>query len=432
MNIEEIYSLFVGCESVTIDTRNISPKNMFFALKGQNFNGNKFAEKAIDSGALCAIVDEKEFENKERNIFLVEDSLQTLQHLASYHRKKVNIPIISLTGSNGKTTTKELITEVLNKKYNVISTKGNLNNHIGVPLTLLSIKPEHELAVVEMGANHPKEIELLCSLTEPDFGYITNFGKAHLEGFGGIEGVLKAKSELYDYLRRNNKKAVVNIDDPKQMELSEGGDRLSFGSQKQADFHFQYKGTKQARCPEIIYEGKSIQSELVGEYNANNVAAAICFGLLFKVEFNAIKSAVEAYTSGDNRSQITKKSDLTIVWDAYNANPSSMSAALLNFSKLPGSKMVILGDMFELGESSHKEHQEIVNLSEQLGFSTLIFIGESFYKTQLTNPNAGHKFKSRDEFEDFLKQYLLQEDTILVKGSRGMALEKLAPLLEKK
>lgn len=425
MNIEELYSLFVNCASVTTDTRNISPKSMFFALKGQNFNGNQFAEKAIESGASYAVVDEKEFENKEKGIFFVQDTLSTLQELAHYHRKQLNTPVISLTGSNGKTTTKELITQVLSKKYNIQSTKGNLNNHIGVPLTLLSIKPKHEIAIVEMGANHQKEIETLCRIAEPDFGYITNFGKAHLEGFGGIEGVIKGKTELYHYLRNNEKKVFVNFNDSKQVELTFDMEKISFGTLPEADFQFQYKLNEQGRCPEIIYNSKTIQSELIGEYNISNVAAAVSFGLFFKVDWNDIKSAIEAYKSGDNRSQITKKRNYTIVWDAYNANPSSMKAALLNFSKIDGSKRVILGDMFELGESSYAEHQEIVNLAEQLDFSTLIFIGRNFCRTKINLSERSFQFESREEFEEFLKKNPIKEENILVKGSRGMALEKL-------
>ena len=425
MNTESLYSLFLKCKNLSTDTRNISPHSLFFGIKGEKFNGNEFAKKAIDAGARYAIVDEKEFEDEENNIFLVKDSLEALQELAKHHRRELKTPIIALTGSNGKTTTKELITRVLSQKYKVISTVGNLNNHIGVPLTILSINHTHEVAVVEMGANHQKEIEFLCSLAEPDFGYITNFGKAHLEGFGGMEGVIKGKSELYHYLRKNEKKAFVNWDDGKQIELTEDMDILSFGTDPNADFRFQYGENFDGKCPELIYNSKSIQSQLIGQYNISNVAAAVAIGLYFKVPIEKIKKAVKAYDSGDNRSQILITKKHQVILDAYNANPSSMEEALKNFSLIEGEKAVVLGDMFELGKSSAFEHLKIGELAYEMGFDSVYLIGSHFSQIELPrNPNI-HLFKNREEAENYLKRNPIRENRLLIKGSRGMALEKL-------
>jgi UDP-N-acetylmuramoyl-tripeptide--D-alanyl-D-alanine ligase len=430
MNIEQLYSLYLRCSGISTDTRNIPMKSMFFALKGANFNGNEFAEEALKAGALFAIVDEKEFEDEENDIYYVEDTLNALQKLAMYHRNKLNIPIISLTGSNGKTTTKELITTVLSKKYHVLATEGNLNNHIGVPLTLLKIHSNHEIAVIEMGANHLLEIDFLCNIIQPDFGYITNFGKAHLEGFGGIEGVIKGKSELYDYLRKNQKTAFVNSNDEKQVELSEGIRRICFGNNPGVDYPIFFADSLSGNCPSIVYDKTHIESQLVGDYNAHNVAAAIAIGLTFEVDITDIKDAIENYVSDNNRSQIIQLETRKIILDAYNANPSSMEAALNNFQKLEGSKMAILGDMFELGESSILEHQSIANKALEAQFEKLILIGEHFFKTQnLENSNL-LKFPNREAAEEYLTHHLPTEEIVLIKGSRGMQLEKILNIFQ--
>lgn len=431
MNIEKLYSLYLQASGVSTDTRNITDNSMFFALKGSNFNGNTFAEKAIESGARIAIVDEKEFENEENNIFLVSDALTALQDLARFHRSQLKIPFIGLTGSNGKTTTKELIAIVLEQKYNVIATKGNLNNHIGVPLTVLSVNENHEVAIIEMGANHQKEIEFLTGISKPDFGYITNFGRAHLEGFGGIEGVIKGKSELYTYLRANSKTAFVNSDDSKQMELTNDITRISFGTKNDPVFKFDYKAIPGGYCPEIIYKDSIIKSTLVGEYNAPNVAAAVAVGLTFHVPTEMIQEAIHSYTPDNNRSQILVKGNQEIIMDAYNANPSSMEAALKNFSNIQGDKTVILGDMFELGETSLKEHQRIAGLAAKLNFEKIYLIGETF--SQISNPDTKKikLFSSRGEAENYLSNNKITEKNVLVKGSRGMALEKLIKFLWK-
>lgn len=425
MKIQELYSLFLKSGSVSTDSRKISAGQLFIPLRGAHSNGNEYIGNAIGSGARYALTDEKEREDPKNNIFYVTDGLTALQELARYHRLKMNIPVISLTGSNGKTTTKELITAVLSKKYRVAATKGNLNNHIGVPLTLLSIKTEHELAVVEMGANHQKEIEFLCSIALPDFGYITNFGKAHLEGFGGTEGVIKGKSELYRYLAGHSKTAFVNCNDPKQMELTQGQDRVCFGDCTDADFDFKFKDNSKGLCPEIRYGKYIFKSRLIGDYNRSNVAAAVAMGFYFKVEPDRIRQAVDEYDSGDNRSEILEKGNYRIILDAYNANPSSMEAALRNFASWQsGTGAVILGDMFELGETSQSEHQKIADLAADLGFDRIYLIGEHFSRTQGSNP-AVMRFADKSAARQYFEKNPIKAKQILLKGSRGMALEKL-------
>ncbi|MET3731895.1 UDP-N-acetylmuramoyl-tripeptide--D-alanyl-D-alanine ligase [Moheibacter stercoris] len=425
MNIEQLYSLYLRCNMVSTDTRNIPMKSMFFALKGANFNGNQFAEEAIKAGALFAIVDEKEYENESMDTYYVEDTLNALQKLAMYHRLKLNIPIIALTGSNGKTTTKELMTNVLSKRYNVLATEGNYNNHIGVPLTLLKINPNHEIAVIEMGANHLMEIDFLSNLIQPDFGYVTNFGKAHLEGFGGLEGVIKGKSELYNYLRENEKTVFVNSNDEKQVELTEGIKRICFGNNAEADYPIFFSDSLSGKCPSIVYEQTHIESPLIGEYNASNVAAAIAVGLTFEVDLEQIKEAIEEYEADNNRSQIIELENHKIILDAYNANPSSMEAALTNFQKLEGSKMVILGDMFELGDNTLEEHLIIAKKTQELGFDKILLVGQNFHQIDLNDQNNLLKFATREEVEEYLDSQTISEQTILIKGSRGMQLEKL-------
>lgn len=402
---------------------------MFFALKGANFNGNEFAAEAIRTGALFAIVDEKEYEDPNQDILYVEDCLNALQKLAMYHRMQLNIPIIALTGSNGKTTTKELITNVLNKKYNVLATEGNLNNHIGVPLTLLKVNSNHALAVIEMGANHLLEIDFLCQIAQPDFGYITNFGKAHLEGFGGIEGVIQGKSELYEYLRKNEKTVFVNCNDEKQFDLTKGIRRITFGKNPEAHYPIFFADSLSGNCPSIVYEKTHIESQLVGEYNAENVAAAIAIGLSFEVEIDAIKDAIENYVSNNNRSQIVQLENTKVILDAYNANPSSMEAALDNFTKLEGSKMAILGDMFELGDNSLQEHQWIAEKALNAGYDQILLIGENFYQVEYDSFSNLKKFKTREEAEAFLTTQTSLPELLLIKGSRGMRLEKLLNFL---
>lgn len=414
MNIPQLYEIYKTHYKVTTDTRAIPENSLFFALKGENFNGNSFAEKALELGARFAIIDEKVYQTDEHMI-LVDDVLQTLQQLANYHRKQLQIPIIGLTGSNGKTTTKELIHAVIQQKYKSVATKGNLNNHIGVPLTLLSMTPETEIGIVEMGANHQQEIAFLCSICEPDFGYITNFGKAHLEGFGGVEGVIKGKSELYDFLRAHQKLAFVNPSDDIQMRKTSDISRLFFDNQR-----IQYLEVNPFL--KLSLDGNDIQTQLIGDYNFPNIAAAITIGTYFEISKEAIKKAIESYVPQNNRSQIVKTTHNTLFLDAYNANPSSMKVALENFASLNAvNKTLILGDMFELGNESTQEHQSIADLAAQLGFEAVFLVGKNFYQTKSTHP----KFEDYESFEKHLSKNPLLGKTILIKGSRGMRLERV-------
>lgn len=421
MTIEELYSVYLQSTGVITDTRKIIKGNLFFALKGENFNGNLFALQAIQNGALAAVVDEEDYSDPEKGIFYFENSLFTLQNLARYHRKQLNIPVIGLTGSNGKTTSKELIASVLKEKFKVLYTQGNLNNHIGVPLTVLSIKPEHEIAIIEMGANHQKEIELLVGVSQPTIGYITNFGKAHLEGFGGEEGVIKGKSELYTFLREFNKIALVNSDDYKQMELTENIERITFGSK--GYYKFSLAGSYNHGIS-VEYEKTIINSQLTGEYNFTNICAAISLGLFYDLSISQIKCGIESYKPKNQRSQIVEKNGITLLLDTYNANPSSMEVSLKNFSSFIGSKTIIIGDMFELGRDSATEHQKIANMAESLGFEFIYLVGENFYKTKNNSSNI-KKFHSTEEIKNYVKTHKISTQNILLKGSRGMTLEKL-------
>jgi UDP-N-acetylmuramoyl-tripeptide--D-alanyl-D-alanine ligase len=334
----------------------------------------------------------------------------------------LKIPIIALTGSNGKTSTKELISAALSKKFKVQNTFGNLNNHIGVPLTLLSIKPEHEIAVVEMGANHQKEIEFLCTIAQPNIGYITNFGKAHLEGFGGFEGVIKGKSELYDYLIHHGQTVLINENDEIQVEkIGDYRNKIVFGKEN-SDYYFEKISSD--NNVGIVYQKNIAFSNLTGEYNFTNLCAAASLGLHFGIDFNQIKRAVETYEPTNMRSQILRKNGKTLVLDAYNANPSSMNASLLNFNQFQGSKTVIIGDMLELGAESLAEHRAIFNLAKSLNFDQIITVGEYFKKI-----NPDNAFENVCELIDYLKQNKISSENILLKASRGIALERIMDFL---
>lgn len=418
MNIEQFYPLFLQSEKVTIDSRKVGKNDMFFAFSGENFNAATLAEQAIENGALAVIVEQQEFENKEKNIFFVHSTLEFLQQLAIYHRKQLQIPVIGLTGSNGKTTTKEIIHAVLSEKFNVQYTSGNLNNHIGVPLTLLSIKPEHEMAVIEMGANHQKEIALLSSISQPDFGYITNFGKAHLEGFGGYEGVIKGKSELYDYLKDHKKTIIVNENDPIQVEKTENYvPKITFGREN-SDYQFEL--FSEQNFVGLKYKDQKAVSKLTGEYNFTNLCAAASLGLHFGIDFETIKNAIENYTPTNMRSQIVKKEGKTLVLDTYNANPSSMTASLHNFITFEGSKTIIIGDMLELGEESTVEHQNILKIAHDLGFNEIITVGKHFKAVN----NSSKSFENTAELVEYLGLNKIKSENILLKASRGISLEK--------
>ncbi|MEQ6123422.1 UDP-N-acetylmuramoyl-tripeptide--D-alanyl-D-alanine ligase [Pseudotenacibaculum sp. MALMAid0570] len=417
MKIKDLYQFYRENYLVDTDTRKIRKGSIFFALKGENFNGNKFVTQALENGAEYCVIDEEKYAVKGKT-FLVRDVLLALQELAKYHREQLAIPIIGLTGSNGKTTTKELIYSVLKTQHNVNATYGNLNNHIGVPLTLLSFTDKTEIGIVEMGANHQKEIEFLSNISQPDYGYITNFGKAHLEGFGGIEGVIKGKSELYTYLSKNHKKVFVNPLDSKQVELTANQSRVFLNSDEVSMFssHPYLK---------INYKDISIQTHLVGEYNFTNILAAITVGEHFNVSKENIKTAIENYVPTNNRSQVIEKQGNTILLDAYNANPSSVTSALDNFNKVKhSSKVAILGDMFELGKDAAEEHQNIVELSKNLEIDRFIFVGENYYGT-----SAAEKYKSFENLKSNLEKSPFKDCFILIKGSRGMALERLLEII---
>ena len=393
---------------------------MFFALKGENFNGNIYAEKALEAGAKYSIIDEVDYQTSDKTI-LVDNVLETLQALATFHRSYLKIPIVALTGSNGKTTTKELINSVLSQNFKTTATIGNLNNHIGVPLTLLSMNQTTEIGIVEMGANHQKEIEFLCNIAKPDFGYITNFGKAHLEGFGSVEGVIKGKSEMYDFLIANNKMIFVNFNDSIQVEKTASAKRFTFGNNN-SDVNISYKTAQ----PFVIseFEKEQIKSQLIGDYNFNNIAAAIAIGRYFKVNISNIKKAIESYTPTNNRSQIIEKGSNKIILDAYNANPTSMYAALLNFEKQGGIKTALLGDMFELGTEAIIEHKNIADLALSLNIEHIILVGENFYNVDIKSDRL-KKYKSFADLEAAFHISKLENSIILIKGSRGMALERL-------
>ena len=426
MNTKSIYKIFLESNSVCTDTRNLQDNDLFFALKGDNFNGNKFAKQAIQSGAKFAIIDEKEFEGE--NTILVKDVLETLQELSTHHRKQLDIPIIAITGSNGKTTTKELINTVLSQKYNTTATEGNLNNHIGVPLTLLTLTNKTEIGIVEMGANHPKEIEFLCNIALPDYGYITNFGKAHLEGFGSIEGVIKAKSELYDFLKERDKTIFINEDDSIQVEKTKNFNTFSYSEDKKSS-DININLIEANPFIKLRFNETEIQSNLIGLYNLKNISAAISIGNYFKVSDKDIAKAIENYSPTNNRSQIINKNSNKIILDAYNANPTSMQAAIDSFNKLKDKhKIAFLGDMFELGKESSVEHQNIVDLLENTNLSKAYVVGSNFGETK-TNSSDIVILNSYEELNRILLNKSFENCTILIKGSRGMAMERIIYLL---
>ena len=423
MDVKDFYFSYFQAGNISIDSRKIEKGTIFFAFSGENFDAAIKAEDAIRNGAAAVIVEKKEYENIDKKIFYVPSTLDFLQNLALFHRRQLQIPVIGLTGSNGKTTTKELISSVLARKYKTQYTFGNLNNHIGVPLTLLSITKEHEIAVIEMGANHQKEIELLCSLAEPNIGYITNFGKAHLEGFGGFEGVIKGKSELYDYLKENNQTILVNEADEIQREKTKNySKKITFGAD---DSQYYFEKFIENNLVGITYKGQKIQSNLTGDYNFTNICAAVSLGLYFDIDFEEIKAAIENYKPTNMRSQVVEKNGKTLVLDTYNANPSSMALSLNNFSQFIGSKTVIIGDMLELGEESVTEHQKIWELAQSLNLDEIIIVGSIFKQV---NPSE-KSFKNTDELIEYLKQNPLKNKNILLKGSRGIALEKVIEFL---
>jgi UDP-N-acetylmuramoyl-tripeptide--D-alanyl-D-alanine ligase len=423
MKIEKLHRLFLKFNGVSTDTRSIAHGALFFALKGENFNGNDFAKKALDSGASYCIIDEQQFQSNTRFI-LVPNVLKTLQELANFHRKYLNIPIIAITGSNGKTTTKELINSVLARRYKTHATQGNYNNHIGVPLTLLQMDASVDIGIVEMGANHIGEIAKLCQISAPNYGYITNFGKAHLEGFGSAAGVVKGKCELYDYLKSNKGLVFIYGDDKKQVQQIGSYKKAHVFSEKNSS-NIQVSMTSET--PFISFESQecTMESQLVGVYNFSNAAAAISIGCFFEVSLENIKKGIESYTPNNNRSQIIQKGSNTIILDAYNANPSSMEVALDNFNSMKSPlKITILGDMFELGIHSKSEHQAVIDEVNSLNFSSAYYVGSHFFELASDSSKANF-FKTTESFRNQLQSLVFKDALILIKGSRGMALETL-------
>ncbi len=421
MTIEQLYIIFKQHPSVETDTRKLKPDDIFFALKGDNFNGNAFAKKALEGGAAYAVIDEKEFEISEKTI-LVNDVLTALQQLAKHHREQFNIPVLAITGSNGKTTTKELIHAALSSSFKTYTTEGNLNNHIGIPLTILKIKADAEIAVIEMGANHQKEIASYCEYAMPTHGLITNCGKAHLEGFGSIEGVRKGKGELFDYLRNNNGTAFIMSDYEYLFKMSKDIYSIIKYGTTNADIEGRIDDADPYLAVEITKGATTglIQTQLVGEYNLPNVLAAVAVGKHFKVADDKIKSALENYFPSNSRSQLIEKGTNKIILDAYNANPSSMKLAIENFSKLKvENKVLILGGMAELGTESIEEHITLINLIQKYNWKFVTLVGGDFLK--INHPFLS--FENNIEAKNWLQKQKFENSYLLVKGSRSIKLE---------
>lgn len=420
ISIPELYSIYLQYPSVQTDTRQIQKNDLFFALQGNNFNGNLFAQQALEKGAAYAIVDEDVLAGNER-IIVVNDVLQTLQQLAQYHRAQFSIPFIAITGSNGKTTTKELIHAALSSHYLTYTTQGNMNNHIGIPLTLLKVKPDAQMAVIEMGANHQKEIAGYCAYVQPTHGIITNVGKAHLEGFGGVEGVRKGKGELYDYLRAANGAAIAFDDYDYLHEMShnirpvywygtERGDVI--GKAKEATSFVEVSFTKGFSSP--------IKTQLVGNYNLPNILCAVAIGKYFSVPEENIKKAIENYAPSNSRSQLVMWKNNHVILDAYNANPSSMKAAIENFASINADpKILMLGSMAELGEESEEEHRQVINLIAQHPFGQVVLVGKNFADI----PHSYLQFDTAKEAKEWLQHQHISNAYILIKGSRSMSME---------
>ncbi len=418
MDIKDIYDIFKQYPTICTDTRLATKDSIFISLKGEKFNGNEFALKSIEDGCAYAIVDEEEYDVNKHTIF-VHDALKTLQDLATYHRKQLNIPLIAITGTNGKTTSKELINAVLNSELSCIATKGNLNNHIGVPLSVLKINKQHEIAVIEMGANHQKEIEFLCNIAQPNYGVITNIGSAHLEGFGSLQAIIDTKNELYEFIKYSKGQLFVNSDDELLLNLSDGILKKTYGESGDITASI----TDITPLISIKYNNEIINSHLIGEFQISNILLAICIGDYFNVSSINIKRSIENYIPKNNRSQIVKTNKNTLILDAYNANPSSMRAMLNSFANQQyKNKLCILGDMLELGEESIKEHIHIIKLTNELKLDC-IFVGEIFNSL---NENG---FKTRVELAEKINSKKIYDKTILLKGSRGIELEKLIEFL---
>lgn len=422
MQLPDLYDIYLQYPSVQTDTRKLKPGDIYFALKGPSYNGNQFARQALDAGAAYAVVDEAVNFSDER-LIATEDVLQTLQQLAKYHREQFEIPFIAITGSNGKTTTKELVHEVLSSTFTTYTTKGNLNNHIGIPLTILSVGMDADMAVIEMGANHQKEIESYCVYTNPTHGIITNCGKAHLEGFGGIEGVRKGKGELYDHIRANDGTLFLMKDYDYLVEMSKGiSNIITYGTTGAMITGITDSSKEMLEVRMLSGTGiKKIQTQLVGEYNLPNVLVAVAVGKYFNVPDEEIKAALENYSPSNSRSQLVEIDGNKIILDAYNANPTSMKAAIENIAKMNGDKVLMLGGMMEMGEESLKEHQALIDLINMYEWKEVVLVGGDFIK--VNNPFT--TFATSTEAGKWLKEKHFTNTTILVKGSRSMQMEKV-------
>lgn len=424
MELQELYQLFLESNGVTTDSRKIGVDQIFFALKGENFDGNEFAQKSIGLGAKIAVIDDPKY-HVPGQTFLVKDVLKTLQDLANYHRKQFKIPFIGITGSNGKTTTKELIYQVLKEKYNVLSTIGNLNNHIGVPLTLLRVSKEHDIAIIEMGANHVQEIEILCRIAEPDYGVITSIGRAHIGEFGSYEAIKNTKAELYQWLSDHNGIIFINedLDVLKEMiDKTRSKNKVIYGANENLQYSYQYIASDP--FVNFSFNGNIISTQLPGAYNFSNFITACTIGQYFEVPTNKIISALSAYQSDNNRSQIVQKDGLTLIMDAYNANPSSMESALANLKNMESAKKgALLGHMLELGKYSLQEHQNIVDLAESLHLDFLILVGTEFEKAEKSSKTLW--FNDAQTAQQWWKEQELIDYLVLVKGSRGIKLENV-------
>jgi UDP-N-acetylmuramoyl-tripeptide--D-alanyl-D-alanine ligase len=444
-SIDQLYQHYLQHPVISTDTRRIAPGSLFFALKGDKFDANTFSHKAIEAGAAYAIIDNPEYAAGDQ-FLLVDDVLTTLQNLARHHRRQLDIPVIGLTGTNGKTTTKELINAVLSQKFKTLATQGNLNNHIGVPLTILTIDRSHQMAVIEMGANHQQEIALLCSIAQPTHGLITNVGKAHLEGFGGVEGVKKGKGELYDYLKleslaAESKIAFVNSDDAILLDMQKARDLkdvIYYG--KNGNPANLVSGKLLDNSPYLTFKwhdkkssSYNVKSQLTGSYNLDNILAAACIGSFFGLDSDEINQGIEGYQPKNNRSQLTKTATNTLICDFYNANPSSMFVAIENMDKVQaGHKVLILGDMFEMGDESAAEHTAVIQKAMGANVDERIFIGKDFasQQTEVENTNLINTtfYMTAEDAITGLKANPITNATILIKGSRGMALERLVEL----
>lgn len=427
ISLEQLYNKLLQSTGVSTDTRSILPGNIYFALTGENFNGNKFAKEALALGASYAVINNTKYAENDKYL-IVEDVLVALQDLASHHRQTLNIPLIAITGSNGKTTTKELTREVLSATYNVLATEGNLNNHIGVPLTLLKLQRDTDIAIIEMGANHIGEIANLCKIAQPTHGLITNIGKAHLEGFGNYEGVLRAKSELYNYLIEHEGHIFVNSDDEVLRNMAKRiSDPIYYNSP--GDF---YECTLVSANPYVYFlpeNKREIHTKMIGIYNFKNIAAALCIAKFFKVDYKSANLAIANYTPSDNRSQIIDTKHNRLILDAYNANPVSMKAALDNLEKMDHpNKVVILGDMFELGKDTELEHLRVYGQVAKMDLAMAFFCGKASAEVTSGKPGVS-VFESKGALENYLKEKPIKDCLVLLKGSRGMGLETLVEYL---